>query len=92
MTKQINNVLNDNVLNNNFSYTQVASAFVPQKDFDSFIRPFSAFYFFLFQKDFDIFHVLLLVVFICHFLYIENIIKYIFIYTKNYKNILLVSL
>ena len=58
------------VLNNNFFYTQLAFAFVPQKDsyyafflfllqqnFD--IDPFFAFCFFLLQKDFDIFHVLL---------------------------------
>ena len=43
------------VLYNNFSYTQVASAFIPQKDFDIFLGPFFAFYLFLLQKDFNIF-------------------------------------
>ena len=67
------------VLNENFSYTQVASAFVPQKGFDIFLGPYLAFCIFLLQTDFDIFCMLFFRVFLCafdniycHFLYITT--------------------
>ena len=87
------------VLHNDFFYTQLAFILLPQKDFyymhndtDAFLfllkswylpQAFFVFWFFLFQKDFDIFPVLLLGAFIYvldnfygPFLYIEkNVIK-----------------
>ena len=65
-------------LNKNFFYTQLAFAFVPQKDsyytfsivqlnFDIFLRLFFAFCLFLFQKDFDIIRQLLFRAFLCVF-------------------------
>ena len=77
-TKNILNFFFFYVLNNNFFYTRVVFAYVPDNTdtiflflFDSeilvFLRPFIAFCPFLLQKDFDIFHVLLFVVFFCAF-------------------------
>ena len=47
------------MLNNNFSYTQLASAFVPQNDFYYIHDDTEAFFLFLLQKDFDMFCMLL---------------------------------
>ena len=55
------------MLNNNFSYTQFAFAFVPQKDFYYIHNDTDAFFLFLLKKDFDIFQVLLFEVFFCVF-------------------------
>ena len=78
------------VLSNNFSYTQVVSAFVFQKDFHNFFRPFFNFCLFLLQKDFETFLVLLFGVFLCIF---GNLFAIFNIYgKKNIKNILLVFL
>ena len=68
------------------SYTPVTSAFVPQTDFDIFLRSFFTFCLFLMQKDFDIFHVLLFRVFLCVF---NNIYLPFFILRKNYKKYLI---
>ena len=74
------------VLNNNFSYTHLASAFVPQKDFyyvlddtdaSKILISFSDL--FLRQKDFGIFRVLLLGTFACVFDNVYLAILYIYI-------------
>ena len=66
------------MLNNNFSYTHLAFAFVLQKDSYYVHDDTNAFFLFLIQKDFDIFHVILFEIFVCvfdnsylSFLYIE---------------------
>ena len=56
------------VLNNNFSYTQLVFAFVPQKDSYYVHDDTDAFFLFLLQKGLDIFHVLLFEAFLCFFL------------------------
>ena len=61
------------MLNDNFSYTQVVSAFVLQEGFDIFLGPFFAFCLFLLQGDFDIFYVLFFWNLSLCFLYIKNI-------------------
>ena len=93
------------VLNNNFSYTQLTLAFVPQITFtmvqtlfsissfflffsDICLVPCFAFRFFLFQKDFDIFHMLLFEAFLCAF---DNRYFVIFIYRKSFSKNIFIS-
>ena len=63
-----------------FSFTQVVSAFALQEDFDICPGPFFTFCLFLYQKNFDIFHVLLFGVYLCVF---DNI-DLPFLYTEKY--------
>ena len=74
------------VLNNNFSYTQVVSAFVLQEDFGIFLGPFSPFSFFLFREILIFFacffsesFFVLLITFIWHFSYLNSFIRIFFI-------------
>ena len=55
------------VLNNNFSDTQLAFAYVPQKDYYYLQDNTDAFFLFLLQKIFDVFCVLLFEDFFCIF-------------------------
>ena len=55
------------VLNNNFSDTQLAFAYVPQKDSYYLHDNTDAFFLFLLQKIFDVFWVLLFEAFFCIF-------------------------
>ena len=55
------------MVNNNFSYTQPAFAFVPQKDSYYVNDDTDGFFLFLLQKDFDIFCMLLIGAFLCVF-------------------------
>ena len=67
------------MLNNNFSYSQLAFVFVTQKVFHYVHDDTNTFFLFLLRKDFDIFCMLLFQAFLCvfnksclPFLYIEK--------------------
>ena len=92
------------VLNNNFSYTQLSFVVLHQKDFDHhdtdayflFLLqkdlyicpgPFFAF-FFLLQKDFGMFHMLLFKAFLCFLIIFIN--HFYICIQKNYKKVLIV--